>query len=143
MFQVAVIAAERTDLAPVIIGGVVAVIVALCTLAGVVITQLVGRRNNTDSVAQQAAEAAEARRIALDAELNRRLDEHMKEQDDKITGLDSAVGLLRRQLQAVGRVLHAVSRDYHEPSGPPIARTDVELLQDILPPAWVRKGSGV
>lgn len=111
---------------------IITVIGAVVGGMGVVLTFLATRgRTKTDA------------KTALDARIDERVSEQLESAWAEITSLKSDVATLtekdRLKSSAFARILRAIERQWPGDHSPDLDPSDIELIEDTIPPMWLRK----
>ena len=82
-------------------------------------------------------------KTALDARIDARVTAQLEGAWSKISELESAVSELtekdRLKSSAMARILRAIARQWPNDHGPDLDPSDIELIEDTIPPQWLRK----
>lgn len=111
---------------------IITVIGAVVGGAGVVLTFLATRgKTKTDA------------KTALDARIDARVKEQLDGAWTEIDRLKTAVAELtekdRLKSSAFARILRAIAKQWPTDHGPDLDPSDIALLEDTIPPTWLRK----
>lgn len=111
---------------------IVAIITAIGGLGAAAITYLATRgKTKTDA------------KTALDARIDARVKEQLEGAWTEIGTLKSAVAELlekdRLKSSAFARILRAIARQWPTDIGPDLDPSDIALIEDTIPPHWVRR----
>jgi len=105
------------------------------TVISVIALLLKGRGENKNAAGQT--------KIALDARIDARVAEQLKEAWTEIEGLktdrdEDKARQVRRDL-AMTRVLRAIAKQWPAPEGPDLDPADIAEIQETVPMSWIRK----
>lgn len=82
-------------------------------------------------------------KTALDARIDARVKEQLEGAWKKISQLEEDVRELtekdRLKSGAFARILRAIARQWPDEHGPDIDPTDIALVEEVIPPTWVRR----
>ena len=110
--------------------------VAFIGLLGIGITYL-GTRGKTKTDAK----------TALDARIDARLSEQMTSAWNEIDELKKKYKEIeeseKTRSAAIARILRAIARQWPDEFGPDIDTNDIAIVEELMPPAWVRKNRKV
>lgn len=107
----------------------------------------IAARGKTQSDAKTAADAR------IDARVDRKLQEawaELDKQGGEITALKETVADQKRQITALkedstrrsaafGRLFRQIAAQWPTPEGPDLDPVDIQIVEDAMPPAWVRR----
>lgn len=111
---------------------VIAMIGAAALVLGAVLTFFATRgKTKTDA------------KTALDARIDQRVSEQLERAWTEITTLKTDVATLtekdRLKSSAFARILRAIARQWPSDHGPDLDPSDIALIEDTIPPTWLRK----
>lgn len=82
-------------------------------------------------------------KTALDARIDKRVSEQLEGAWTEITTLKADVATLtekdRLKSSAFARILRAIARQWPSDHGPDLDPSDIALIEDTIPPTWLRK----
>ncbi|MBE7952908.1 hypothetical protein ILP86_01090 [Microbacterium sp. R1] len=82
-------------------------------------------------------------KTALDARIDKRVSEQLEGAWTEITALKADVATLtekdRLKSSAFARILRAIARQWPSDHGPDLDPSDIALIEDTIPPTWLRK----
>lgn len=111
---------------------IIAMIGAAALAFGAVLTFLATRgKTKTDA------------KTALDARIDERVSEQLEGAWTEITSLKTDVATLtekdRLKSSAFARILRAIARQWPTDHGPDLDPSDIALIEDTIPPTWLRR----
>lgn len=110
----------------------IALAAAVAAILGAVLTYLATRgKTKTDA------------KTALDARIDERVSEQLEGAWTEIGQLKTSVSELtekdRLKSSAFARILRAIARQWPTEHGPDLDPSDIALIEDTIPPTWLRK----
>lgn len=82
-------------------------------------------------------------KTALDARIDERVSEQLEGAWTEITSLKTDVATLtekdRLKSSAFARILRAIAKQWPTDHGPDLDPSDIALIEDTIPPTWLRK----